>query len=75
MVENYCTALIVFDVEDFNLPLNTIIDQSTLYRFMVIGHYRFLVRKITISIHDDLAVADTAMEKLQAFTTSCDDQK
>jgi hypothetical protein len=47
--ENFHTENVVFDVAEVNLPFNTIIGRPTLYRFMAISHYGYLVLKMLSS--------------------------
>jgi hypothetical protein len=41
--ENFCMENVLFDVAEVNLPFNAIIGRPTLYRFMAIDHYGYLV--------------------------------
>jgi hypothetical protein len=43
--ENYRMESIIFDVVEVNLPLNAIIGRPTLYQFMAITHYGYLVMR------------------------------
>jgi hypothetical protein len=45
--ENFCTENVMFDVAEVNLPFNAIIGRPTLYRFMAIAHYGYLVLKMS----------------------------
>jgi hypothetical protein len=72
--ENFRTENVVFDVADVNLPFNAIIGRPTLYRFMDIAHYGYLVLKIpsptgVLTMQGDRAAALAAVEKLLAQTT------
>jgi hypothetical protein len=44
--ENFRTESVQFDVAEVNLPFNAIISRTTLYRFMAIAHYGYLVLKM-----------------------------
>jgi hypothetical protein len=66
--ENFRTENVVFDVVEVNLPFNAIIGRPTLYRFMAIAHYRYLVLKMpsptgVLTVRSDRA----AVEKLHAL--------
>jgi hypothetical protein len=71
--ENFGTENVVFDVAEVNLPFNAIIDRPTLYLFMAIAHYRYLVLKMpsptgVLTVWGDRAAALVAVEKLHALT-------
>jgi hypothetical protein len=70
--ENFRTENVVFDVAEVNLPFNAIIDRPTLYRFMAIAHYGYLVLKMSsptrvLTVQGDRATALAAIEKLHAL--------
>jgi hypothetical protein len=70
--ENFRTENVLFDVAEVNLPFNTIIGRPTLYRFMAIAHYGYLVLKMPSSagvliVRGDRAAALAAVEKLHAL--------
>jgi hypothetical protein len=70
--ENFRTENVVFDVAEVNLPFNAIIGRPTLYRFMAIAHYGYLVLKmpsptVVLTVRGDRAAALTAVEKLHAL--------
>ena len=70
--ENFCTKNVQFDVAEVNLPFNAIIGRPTLYWFMAIAHYGYLVLKMpspagVLTVHGDRATAVTAVEKLHAL--------
>jgi hypothetical protein len=46
MTENFCTESILFDVAEVSLPFNAILGRPTLYQFMVVAHYGYLVLKM-----------------------------
>jgi hypothetical protein len=45
--ENFHKENVQFDVAEVNLPFNAIIGRPTLYRFMAIAHYGYLVLKMS----------------------------
>jgi hypothetical protein len=64
--ENYCTKSVLFDVMEVNLPFNAIIGRSTLYQFMAVTHYRYLVLKMSspnsiIKIRGDRSASVSAL--------------
>jgi hypothetical protein len=70
--ENFRTENIVFDVAEVNLPFNAIIGRPTLYRFMAIAHYGYLVLKMpsptgVLTVQGDRATALAAVEKLHVL--------
>jgi hypothetical protein len=70
--ENFRTENVVFDVAEVNLPFNAIIGRPTLYRFMAIAHYRYLVLKMpsptgVLTVRGNRAAALVAVEKLHAL--------
>jgi hypothetical protein len=72
--ENFRTKNVLFDVAEVNLPFNTIISRPTLYRFMAIAHYGYLVLKMSsppkvLTVRGDRAAALAAVEKLHALAT------
>jgi hypothetical protein len=71
--ENFRTENVQFDVAEVNLPFNAIIGRPTLYRFMAIAHYGYLVLKMpsptgVLTVRGDRAAALVAVEKLHALT-------
>jgi hypothetical protein len=65
--ENFCTENVQFDVAEVNLPFNAIIGRPTLYRFMAIAHYGYLVLKMSsqagvLTVRGDHAAALAAVE-------------
>jgi hypothetical protein len=71
--ENFRTKNVVFDVAEVNLPFNAIIGKPTLYRFMAIAHYGYLVLKMPsptgiLTVRGDCATALAVVEKLHALT-------
>jgi hypothetical protein len=70
--ENFHTENVVFDVAEVNLPFNAIIGRPTLYWFMAIAHYGYLVLKMpsptgVLTMQGDRAAALAAVEKLHAL--------
>jgi hypothetical protein len=70
--ENFRTENVQFDVAEVNLPFNAIIGRPTLYRFMAIAHYGYLVLKMpspagVLTVRGDHAAALAAVEKLHAL--------
>jgi hypothetical protein len=70
--ENFRTENVQFDVAEVNLPFNAIIGRPTLYRFMAIAHYGYLVLKMSspagvLTVRDDRPAALAAVEKLHAL--------
>jgi hypothetical protein len=70
--ENFRTENVQFDVAEVNLPFNAIIGRPTLYRFMAIAHYGYLVLKMpspagVLTVRGDRAVTVTVVEKLHAL--------
>jgi hypothetical protein len=70
--ENFHTEHVVFDVAEVNLPFNAIIGRPTLYWFMAIAHYGYLVLKMpspteVLIVQGDRATALAVVEKLHAM--------
>jgi hypothetical protein len=70
--ENFHTENVQFDVAEVNLHFNAIIGRPTLYRFMAIAHYRYLVLKISspagvFTMWGNHPTALAAVEKLHAL--------
>ena len=70
--ENFHTENVVFDVAEVNLPFNAIIGRPSLYRFMAIAHYGYLVLKMSspagvLTVRGDRPAALAAVEKLHAL--------
>jgi hypothetical protein len=69
MPENFRTESVLFDVVDVNLPFNAILSRPTLYQFMVVAHYGYLVLKMpspnsTLMVRGDRDVGISVLEKL-----------
>jgi hypothetical protein len=47
--KNYRTESVLFDVTEVNLPFNAIMGRPTLYQFMAVTHYGYLVLKMLSS--------------------------
>jgi hypothetical protein len=76
--ENYRMESAVFDVSEVNLPFNTIIGRPTLYLFMVIVHYGYLVLKMSspndiMKICGDRTANAFTLENLQTLATAQED--
>jgi hypothetical protein len=70
--ENFRTENVVFDIAEVNLPFNAIIGRPTLYQFMAIAHYGYLVLKMSspagvLTVQGDRATALADVEKLHAL--------
>jgi hypothetical protein len=70
--ENFRTENVVFDMAEVNLPFNAIIGRPTLYQFMAIAHYEYLVLKMpsptgVLTVQGDRVAALAAIEKLHAM--------
>jgi hypothetical protein len=70
--EKFRTKNIQFDVAEVNLPFNAIIGRPTLYRFMAIAHYGYLVLKMpspagVLTVRGDRPAALAAVEKWHAL--------
>jgi hypothetical protein len=62
----------MFNVVEVSLPFNAILGRLTLYQFMVVAHYGYLVLKMpspngVLKIRGDHVVGVSALEKLQAL--------
>ena len=62
----------MFDVAEVNLRFNAIIGRPTLYRFMAIAHYGYLILKMpspaeVLTMQGNRAAALAAVEKLHAL--------
>jgi hypothetical protein len=73
--ENYHTESILFDVVEVNLPFNTILGRPTMYQFVAVAHYGYLVLKMlspndVIKIRGDHSASVSALEKLQALAVA-----
>jgi hypothetical protein len=73
--ENYRIESVVFNVTKVNLPFNAITGRPTLYQFMAIAHYGYLILKMLspndiIKIHEDCSTIVSMLEKLQALVAA-----
>jgi hypothetical protein len=69
------TESVLFDVAEVSLPFNAILGRPTLYQFMAVAHYGYLVLKMPspngdLKIHEDHDVGGSTLEKLQALATT-----
>jgi hypothetical protein len=74
MPENIRLESVLFDVAEVSLPFNAILGRPTLYQFMAVAHYGYLVLKMSspngvLKIHDDRDAGVSALEKLQSLAT------
>jgi hypothetical protein len=70
--ENFRAENVKFDVAEVNLPFNAIIGRPTLYRFMAIAYYGYLVLKMSspagvLNVRGDHTAALAAVEKVHAL--------
>jgi hypothetical protein len=75
MPENFHTESVLFDVAEVNLPCNAILYRPTLYQFMAVAHYGYLVLKMPspngiLKIRGDRDAGISALEKVQALAVS-----
>jgi hypothetical protein len=73
--ENYRTKSVVFNIVGVNLPFNAILSRPTLYQFMAIAHYGYLVLKMPspngiIKIHEDRSTGVSALLKHQSMVAA-----
>jgi hypothetical protein len=71
------TESVLFDVAEVSLLFNAILDRPTLYQFMAVAHYRYLVLKMSspngvLKIWGDRDAGACALEKLQALAVACE---
>jgi hypothetical protein len=71
MEVNFRTENVQFEVAEVNLPFNTIIGRPTLYRFMAVAHYGYLVLKMpspagVLTVQSDRTATVVVVEKLHA---------
>jgi hypothetical protein len=74
MSENFRTKSVMFDVADVSLPFNAILGRPTLYQFLAVTHYGYLVLKMSspngiLKIRGDREADVSTLEKLQALAT------
>jgi hypothetical protein len=69
---NFCMESVLYDVTEVSLPFNAILGRPTLYQFMTVAHYGYLVLKMPSSngvlrIRGGRNAGVSALEKLQAL--------
>jgi hypothetical protein len=69
MPKSFRTESILFDIAEVNLPFNTILGRPTLYQFMAVAHYGYLVMKMSspnsiLKIRRDRDASISMLEKL-----------
>jgi hypothetical protein len=69
---NFRMESILFDVAEVSLPFNAILGRPTLYQFVAVVHYGYLVLKMSshngvLKIHEDHDAGVSALKKLQAL--------
>jgi hypothetical protein len=82
MAENFRTKSALFDIAEVSLPFNAILGRPTLYQFIAVAHYGYLVLKMP-SLSGVLKIEggggrDTgvcALEKLQSLAAACESAK
>jgi hypothetical protein len=67
--ENFDTESVLYDIAVVNLPFNAILGRPTLYQFVVVAHYGYLVLKMSslnsvLKVHGDRDAGVSALEKL-----------
>jgi hypothetical protein len=72
MHENFRTESVLFNIVEVSLPFNVILGRPTLYQFMAVTHYGYLVLKMSspndvLKIRGDRDAGVSALEKLQAL--------
>jgi hypothetical protein len=70
--ENFRAESVLFDVAEVSLPFNAILGRPTLYQFMAVAHYGYLILKIpstngVLKNRGDREAGVSALEKLQAL--------
>jgi hypothetical protein len=73
--ENYRTKSVIFDVVDVNLSFNATIGRTTLYQFMAVTHYEYLIMKMSspngiIKIRGYRSTDVSVLEKLKALAAA-----
>jgi hypothetical protein len=73
--ENFRTESVLFDVVEVSFPFNAILDRPSLYQFMVVAHYGYLILKMSspngvLKIRGDRDAGVCALEKLQALAAA-----
>jgi hypothetical protein len=67
--DNFCMESVIFDVVEVSLPFNAILGRPTLYQFIAVAHYGYLVLKMSspngvLKIWGDRDAGAWALEKL-----------
>jgi hypothetical protein len=75
MPENFRTKSVLFDNAEVNHPFNVVLGRPTLYQFMAVVHYGYLVLKMpspngVLKICVDRDAGVSRLEKLQALVAS-----
>jgi hypothetical protein len=75
MAKSFHIESILFDVTEVSLPFNAILGRPTLYQFMAVAHYGYLVQKMSspngvLRIQGDRDVGAYVLEKLQALAAA-----
>jgi hypothetical protein len=73
--ENFRMESVLFNVAEVNLPFNAILGRLTLYQFMAVAHYGYLVLKMSSSndilkVCEDRDVGISTLEKLQGLAAA-----
>jgi hypothetical protein len=74
-VESFRTESVLFDVAEVSLPFSSILGRPSLYQFMAVAHYGYLVLKMpspngVLKIRGDCGAGACALEKLQALAAA-----
>jgi hypothetical protein len=75
MAKNFCTESVLFDIMEVSLLFNAILGGPTLYQFMAVAHFGYLVLKMpstngVVKIWGDRDAGACALEKLQALAVT-----
>jgi hypothetical protein len=73
-LENFCTESVLFNIAEVSLRFNANLGRPTLYWFMAVARYGYLVLKMSspndvLKIRRDRDAGVSALEKLQALAT------
>jgi hypothetical protein len=74
-VESFRTESVLFDVAEVSLPFSSILGRPSLYQFMAVAHYGYLVLKMpspngVLKIRGDCGAGACVLEKLQALAAA-----
>jgi hypothetical protein len=74
-VESFRTESVIFDIAEVSLPFNAVLGRPSLYQFMAVTHYRYLVLKMpstngVLKIRGENDAGACALEKLQALAVA-----